>query len=332
MSKRVCLLNAFTTSALIFVFVALTQAQSNRTFVSADKHASDKNQCTHDDPCRSIQRALDAKLLNRDGTVVILESGDYDPFIISGVVNPPTQTSATVEAAPGVHAGITATGGANTAAITIQAGATDTVVLRGLTLSVTGNRADFGIDFQTGTFFFVESCVVNGFDLAGLRVARNIANDLAEVSIKDSVFRNMSFRTQGAGTGRGVLFSNTGSNSKIRVSVDNSRFEQNQTGILVEDNTFLSMRNSFVAGNTFGLGAKPSRALTAELNVENCLVTNNYEGVFSFSATVRVSNSTITNNYFGLDDHGTVFTRGNNTVEGNANLNCFCGGASFAAK
>ena len=127
-NKLRCFLNLLISSAVTLVFVALAQAQSNRTFVSAEKKASDKNSCTHDDPCRSIRRALDATLLKPGGEVVILDSGDYDPFTISNSANPPTVTSATVEAAPGVYAGITAP--ALGKAITIQASASDTIVLR----------------------------------------------------------------------------------------------------------------------------------------------------------------------------------------------------------
>jgi hypothetical protein len=63
--------------------------------------------------------------------------------------------------------------------------------------------------------------------------------------------------------------------------------------------------------------------LSAEINVESCVISNNRNGIVAGSfdkSLVRVSNSTITNNTFhGLlgESSGIVLSRINNTVEGN---------------
>src|SRR5947209_17307737 len=91
-----------------------------RVYVTANKGA-DLNPCTRTSPCRTIQHALDATVVQQGGAVVILDSGDYAPFTISATATPATVTAVTVEAAQGTAAGITAN--APGALITIQAGA-----------------------------------------------------------------------------------------------------------------------------------------------------------------------------------------------------------------
>jgi hypothetical protein len=100
---------------------SLAEAQVNRTFVAAD--GKDNASCeTPEKACRSIQNGI-AKV-QAGGEVVIVSSGSYQPFEIN--------KSVTVAAAPGVIAGITTTSG--NAVLITTASASDTVVIRGLTL------------------------------------------------------------------------------------------------------------------------------------------------------------------------------------------------------
>ena len=71
--------------------------------------------------------------------------------------------SVALVAPAGVHAAITAFTGN---AITITAGVSDVVVLRGLYLSALGGER--GIHFVTGQTLHVESCVVSGFSFQGV--------------------------------------------------------------------------------------------------------------------------------------------------------------------
>jgi hypothetical protein len=301
----------------------------------ADKHASDKNQCTRDDSCRSIQRALDTRLLKHAGEMVILDSGDFQPFIISNALVPPTVTSVTVETAPGVYAGITAT---SDNAITIQSGAADTVVLRGLTLKwmgTTNSAGHQGIDFQAGRTLHVESCVVNGFPFAGILVGRDIANDTAELFVNDTVLR---------GNLDGIFLSSTGGNSQIKASLDNCRLERNArldngprgAGLVVADNARATVRHTVATNNDDAVASFTFNAGNAsEINLENCVVANNFVGLSVGSigsSLIRVSNSAITDNQFGVSvgPNGSILSRGNNTLEGNGSSNSFPG--AYSAK
>src|ERR1700688_1428627 len=94
-------------------------AQSNRTFVSG--HGSDSNPCSIALPCRSFAFAITQT--NAGGELAVLDTAGYGSVTITKAVSIINQD--------GVEAGITATSGDG---ITIAAGTTDVVNLRGLTL------------------------------------------------------------------------------------------------------------------------------------------------------------------------------------------------------
>jgi hypothetical protein len=81
-----------------------------------------------------------------------------------------------------------------------------------------------------------------------------------------------------------------------------------------------------------GLLSSVSSGGSAQVNLEERLITNGGIGVFSYSvgSVVRVSNSTIIGNNTGLSNSGKLLTRGNNTVEGNKSNGVFNG--TFSAR
>src|SRR5215211_3086451 len=102
-----------------------------RTFVSAQQ-GNDANQtavppCAVTLPCRNFDAAITA--VRAGGEVVALDSGGYGTVTISKAV--------TLTGPTGVYAAITAQT-AGVSAITVTAASTDTVVLRGLTLTGLG--------------------------------------------------------------------------------------------------------------------------------------------------------------------------------------------------
>src|SRR6185369_6483668 len=85
---------------------------------------------------------------------VVLDSAGYGTFTVDRAI--------TIEAAPGVYAGVTATVPAGNA-VQVSAGATDRVVLRGLSINGLGTAAA-GIAFTGGgAEVQVENCVITGF-------------------------------------------------------------------------------------------------------------------------------------------------------------------------
>jgi hypothetical protein len=284
------------TMLLLFVLGAasLSQAQQvQRTFVSGS--GNDGNPCSRAAPCRSFAQAVSQT--NPGGEVIALDSAGYGPFGIS--------QSVTVQAAPGVYAGISVFSGDG---IAINAGSSDIVTLRGLTVNAQGGQN--GIVQITGGTLHIEECVVNGFS-SGIGIAFNGPGDL---HVTDSTVK---------GNNDGISIASSASRVATG-TIENVRLKQNATnGLIVKEASFVTIRNSVSSKNgDAGVLATSSSSISATVNVENCLLNRNFNGIrgSGAGAIVRVSNSTVTDNVSGLvNDNNTasVLSRGNNTIEGN---------------
>src|ERR1700733_9547982 len=131
-------------------FATASIAQSTRTFVSGQ--GKDKGSCSQTAPCRTLTKAISQT--SAGGVVVALDSASYAPITITKAV--------TVEAPAG--AAITVTSGDG---IDINAGVTDVVILRGLTVNNQGSSGN-GIVFNTGATVHIEKCIANGFNAFGM--------------------------------------------------------------------------------------------------------------------------------------------------------------------
>ncbi len=284
------MINAVPLASVVRISIALSaawlcanpaHAQLNRTAVSLT--GIDADNCSPATPCRTFARAMSQT--NSGGEIIVRDSAGYGPFTIN--------KSVTVQAAPGVYAGITATSGN---AITISLGPSGKVVLRGLTLEGLGTGAR-GID-GFGGVVHIENCVVNGFDF-GIVVGGYTA------TINDSVVRNN--RTIG------IIVANAGN----RAILEHVQVKNNVTwGVVVQDSARGTIRNSVVTGHTIGLAAIASGVL----NIENTASSHNTTGVAADSGgTIRASNTFVTDNSSsGLrKDVGTFDSWGNNKVRGN---------------
>src|SRR5438309_4598649 len=120
--------------------VSIASGSAQRSFVSAN-HGNDANPCTVTLPCRNFAAAIAQTVAG--GEVVVLDSGGYGPVTIGNSIS--------LISPPGVYAGITAFSGP---AITINAGASDVVTIRGLTLNGLGGNE--GIDFMAGGTLYVQ--------------------------------------------------------------------------------------------------------------------------------------------------------------------------------
>jgi hypothetical protein len=288
-------LGYFSASFLLLALYGPSALGQQRTFVSG--LGNDANPCNRAAPCRTFTQAL--SMTNAGGEVVVLDSAGYGAFAITQAV--------TVQAPPGVYAGISVFSGDG---ITISAGGTDTVILRGLTVNNQGSNGD-GIAFNTGGTLHVENCVVSGFASGrGLLIG-----GAGTLEVKDSIVRSS-----------GVGIQATASSGTAAASIDHVRLEGNNVGIFAEDRAKVTVTNSLASNNGTGFEAL-SNSLAVELNIDTCVVTSssNFGGIFASSmsngvATVRVSNSTVTGNTVGLFKQGSaavLLSRGDNTVEGN---------------
>ena len=275
---------AWTRAALAILAVAVAapgQAQLNRTAVSAA--GNDANTCAPAAPCRTFARAMSQT--NASGEILVLDSAGYGPFTID--------RSVTIQAAPGVYAGVTASSGN---AVSLSLPPSGKAVIRGLTLEGLGT-ATWGIYGFAGTVH-IENCIVNGF-VEGIGIGGYTA------TISDTEVRNS--------TTAGIVVANAGNRAVLeRVRIKNN----GSFGLIVQDSAKATIRNSVVSGHFVGLTA----VFNGVLNVENTESTRNSSGIGSDSGgTVRVSNTFVTDNSStGLrNDTGTMESWQNNKVRGN---------------
>src|SRR5262249_806804 len=132
---------------VIGLLVAPAEAQLARTFVSS--FGNDAADCNRATPCRTFQRAHDQTLTL--GEITVLDPGGYGSVTI-------TKGMSIINDGVG-EAGVLVSGGAT--GITIMAGATDAISLRGLTIKGIGFGGSAGIWFKTtGKSLSVENCVI----------------------------------------------------------------------------------------------------------------------------------------------------------------------------
>jgi hypothetical protein len=191
------------------------------------------------------------------GEVVVLDSAGYGPLAITQAVS--------VIAPPGVYAGISVSSGDG---IDINAASTDTVILRGLTINNQGSSGN-GIVFNTGETLHIEGCVINGFSTfsTGNGILFQAGGKL---EVKDSIFR---------GNFTGITVQP--SSGSALATIDHVRLESNYDGLLAREGSAVTIRNSVASGNSnnVGLIAFSTTSATVEVNIENCLASNNRTGI-----------------------------------------------------
>jgi hypothetical protein len=286
----------FFLSAFFLALLASAASAQVRTFVAST--GSDANPCSRTAPCRTFQAAVNAAAPGAE--VVALDSAGFgsNAFITKSI---------SIIASPGVYAGITVLSPVSDG-VDINAGAQDTIILRGLTVISQNSALGNGIRFNTGGTLHIENCVVNGFGTNGVLFQPSGSSTL---EIKDSIMRGNSTAISIVGNAQAVI---------DRVHLENGAF-----GLEVQNGAIVTVRNSVASHFGFGFLVSSNTSASAQLNIESCIASyngfaidanNNSTGV----ATARVSGSTVTNNSVGLSNDGSVsviLSRGNNTVEGN---------------
>jgi hypothetical protein len=291
-------------ASLLFLAAGAARATISHTWVSST--GSDANACTRNAPCATFAGALTKTTAG--GEIDVADASDYGPVTITKAVS--------IEAV-GVLATIQVTSGN---AVTISAGANDTVVLRGLTLDGQGTAAD-GINFTTGGALYVENSRIHHFT-TGIDFLPT-GNITSKLFVTDTIVRNNG----SGGTGCGVLIQSIG--GFAIASIDGLRTENTVCGVKTLDAASVTIRNSVAANNGFsGFSAVESSNAPFVL-IENSIATHNgTNGVVSADLTlftlvppvVRLSNVTVVDNATGLATSGTgkIISFGNNKVDGNS--------------
>jgi len=272
-------------------------ALSNRVFVSA-RSGNDANACNNIlTPCKTLAGAV--LQLNPGGEAVVLDSGGYGAVTITQGV--------TIEAPVGVTAFIHPASGDG---ITVNAGSTDVVTLRGLVLNGgTGN----GITVNSVGTLNVEKCSLSSFSGDGIYMGSAGQLNVTRTDIKACNF--------------GINLANAA--GLVKASVDHCHLDGNfagyeaattSPGASTTTATYTTANNSVAAGWACG----DARSTGADvLNLEFCTGSENgSSGLYGNSANAqtvaRYSNSVFANNEgVGVFCNTTFQTRGNNTITGN---------------
>ncbi|MBV9657353.1 MAG: right-handed parallel beta-helix repeat-containing protein [Verrucomicrobia bacterium] len=218
LSLRVLLLVA-TAAALVAVLPARLQAQSSKIFVAS--YGDDSSDGSRGNPKRNFQAAHDA--VATGGDIVVLDTAGYGALNISKSVN--------VIVPPGVN-GFVSVSGSSSSGITVNAGSTDVVTLRGLIIEGggmgDGTSGSCGISVGPSGMVLIEDCTVRNF-AAGISL-----HDGQSVAVYNTTMRDCHY-----GLERTNLISTVASNCRMEgcpygvVNVDDFSYQESDPSLIL---------------------------------------------------------------------------------------------------
>ncbi len=297
------------------------ESDGSQSWVSAAS-GSDSNPCTRSAPCLTFAGAF-AKTVP-GGEIDVLDPGDYGPLTITNAI--------TIYNGGSGVAGIFVSG---TSAITIQAGSSDVVNLRGLTLNGGGGGNNSGVLVTSGGTINVQKCLIQSFKgtaagVAGINISPTAGS--VDVRVEDSTIV----------TNNPGVYIRPGSGAVANVLIRHSHVDNNSGGGVRSDGT---------GGGTVITGISDSTASenldngviaiagpgSATVNLARDLINaNGLAGVVSNqsdggTATVNIGSSQILGNAFGVQSvgGGSIVSYENNQLAGNGSDGSFTANAAM---
>lgn len=283
----------FGMAALFLTFAFSAFAQTPVVYVAFN--GNDANACSRSAQCKTITHAL--TVVSDGGVVKITASGSYDTFTITRAVS--------VEADPGVEATIAVPSGET--GITIDAGSSDTVTLKRLSL---WGSAGNGIAVQANS---AATVVLQDCDSRNVQYGASLTSTSTAFTVAGGVY-------EGSDTS---LFVRAGSN---KVTIDSAKIYGTSSNAAVDavgnDVTITRslLSGSGTTGFNPGVWVKGGSTVVLEYDVISGYGPAVQIGAgLSGNGVAFLSNNTITNNLTGVTiSVGTGFTRGNNTIAANS--------------
>ena len=310
-----------TSAALIAVLGGTAWAQASRTFVSGV--GNDADPCSRTAPCRTFAGAFNKTAVN--GEISVLDPGGYGGLTIT--------KSISINGEWGGEAG-SLVAGAGVNGITVNAGSTDRVNLRGLYIQGVGSATN-GIRYLAGGSLHVQNTVVQGFRASSagggnaILVAPtggNLVLDLDNVLLVDNgvpanVGAGLAIRPTGAAVVRvtGMRVQSLGNQVGVDINGDNG------TGAV--DLTLADSTLSRNVGDGLSCFSPNGADALVRVTVDSSMAAGNGGiGLHSLGqrCTVRVKDSVSTANAAaGLqaNNSGILQSYGDNATEGNGNAN-----------
>jgi len=260
--------------------------------------------CLRSAPCATFTKAFSQ---TSTGSVIhVLDSGAYGTLTIT--------KSVTIDGGGiGTTLGSDGDSISNIPQFVINAGSADVVTLQNFTMSG-GHFSSDAISVSNVGALHVQNCVFVAFATAAVSFqAANGLLDMKNVTIMDMP------------TGTGVYVANA------RASLDDVSLNHLQTGVLAAGSSTVSIRHSTANGN--GTAFAAAFGPTAQLNVDDCMMTNNqWAVVVSQGAKAYVGRSSFFNNGItALFNDGMSFaiSYGTNQFAGNASDGTFTAGMAL---
>jgi hypothetical protein len=284
------------------LLAAPAQAQATRTFVSPTGNDASVS-CSLAAPCRTFAAAF--ALTNAGGEIAVLGTAGYGTLTINKAIS--------IVNGGGFEAGIAVPSGG--VGITINAGSSDAVSVRGLSIEGAG-VGHTGIQFNTGKSLTVDNCVIRHFTNESIDFFPNAASRL---SVSNSVMSDNNIA--------GIIVQPSGS-AAVAAAFNRVQANGNQFyGILVDGSansgtTKASVYDSVAAGNAIGfLAFNNSGSSTTLMLFHSVAADNDSSGVMAdgSGAILRVAQSMVTGNSSGwVTNHsGVVQSYGDNYIDGN---------------
>jgi hypothetical protein len=275
-------------SIFTLVFASVAHAQATRTWVSGV--GDDANPCSRTAPCKTFAGAISKTAAK--GVINVLDPGGFGAVTITKAI--------TIEG-PEKWGGIL---NSTTNGVIVNAGATDVVNLRGLTIDGGGNGTN-AVRFLAGGKLVVEDCYLAG-SATGIDFEPVATSKLAVI---DTTINNMSAN---------AVLIQPGASGNASVSLERAQLTNSGFGLKVAKG-IASITDSIVSGSgTTGVRAEG----TSRINLDNTQVSDGVGGgvvAQGAQASVFLSRSTITNNASGLSVFfgGSITSFGNNRINGN---------------
>jgi hypothetical protein len=172
------MLNRSIVVACALVAAAPGAEAAARVFVSVN--GNDANTCSNiATPCRTLNAGITQ--VDPAGEVIVIDTGSFAGATIakSVKINVPSGVVA-FSASP----------------ITVAAGVSDIVVLRGLTIKAATPGTGVGVSFSAGAALYIEGCVIDGWDV-GVSIGA-----AGKVFVADTIVRNSASFGIASGTAR----------------------------------------------------------------------------------------------------------------------------------
>jgi Right handed beta helix region len=284
---------------------APARAQNARSFVSG--HGLDTNACTLAAPCRTFAVAFTHT--NAGGEIDVLDTAGYGPLTIDKAISIVND---------GSIASVLVPSGSN--GITINAGPSDAVSLRGLTIEGAGAGAN-GIQFNTGHSLAIENCAIRHFNNSGIAFFSNASSSLlvASTLVADNSGAGIFLDPSGSGTYTAV-FNRVESNSNSTGMILTGSDSTGTVNATVAESVMANNASAGIFASTFS-GRSP-----IEVMVFRSVAASNGNGSFGSGidvegtgAKLQIGQSAVTSNTFGwtVSMGGVLQSYGDNKIDGN---------------